>query len=152
MERLRVCLFDSCTEETKEQGTIYQHMWVGFGLVWCFYIRSFWNFIPTWARVEIKHIALYNTTNAQKRERNRNLPQEFILLLCDPARQELRGSSCAPGGHRTKGLHRKVAASSGCPKPTALLLLHLPACPRTSANENRWVTTAALANFQAHGH
>lgn len=28
----------------------------------------------------------------------------------------------------------------------------LPACPRTSANENRWVTTAALANFQAHGH
>lgn len=79
--------------------------------------------------------ALYNTAEAQKRKRTKNLPREFILLLCDPARQELAGSSRAPGGRRTKGLRRKVAASTGCRKPTALLLLHparsplhLPAC------------------------
>lgn len=120
MERLHVRLFDSCTEETKEetkeQGTIYQHMWVGFVLVWCFYIRSFRNFIPTLARVEIKHIALYNTANAQKRERSRNLPQEFILLLCDPARQELAGSSCGPGGRRTKRSAQKGGSEQRQPQ------------------------------------
>lgn len=66
MERLRVCLFDSCTEETKEQGTIYQHMWVGLVVLYQI-ILKFYSYLGQ-GRNQTHHSVQHRQRSEKRKE------------------------------------------------------------------------------------